>query len=521
MTPPPSLRRGGALIMRLLAPALLTLLPLAVWTTVARALIKGELPGGGWVWALLPPVLALEWIAHRTVDAARRGGRARLLGLVGVLGRLGVHGACFYLLVGRTARLLNTVDLVGPLLVYWPEVSGFAYIASPLLGAAGGGGLLALHVWLTVWQGRLRLTTTLTLPLVFTFVLFNVFYTFPTSPIHGVYPQPEPPVERVFPFEDEGANDPAMRTPFAPRALHVTQDETVIVASYGPSFYLFGDPEEMNRGPDLARIDLGSQRVEYRRGPPIRRFHSTCSERLYAAPWLEPTLLEIDPATFEINEIELPARMNDELVEEINVVLHDCEARRVYVGNSRNPIIFVWNTETRSLEKTLNLSELGWMPLGSHVGALSRNPLSGGAYLFLNGRWSIIDLAPDTLDAVRFGSTPGFPIDIQVSGDGAWLYSTSFLKGEGWRINARTFELVKTYDIPVHCRRVAVSADGAHLFVLSYLTGELITLDADSGDELSRYFVGPKAEGLYLSKSYAWMSTAAGIFRLPLDVLIP
>lgn len=521
MTSPPRLRRGATLVTRLLGPALLTLSPLALWTLVARMLIEGDAPGGAWVWVLLPPGLALEWIAHRFMDAPREARRGRVLGFIGVISRMGMLSACFYVLVARTAALLNTIDLFGPLLVYWPEAFCFPYIASPLLGAAGGAVLLTAHLWLTVWRRTLRLTTTITAPFLFTFVLFNVFYTFPTHPAHGVYPAPEPPVERVFPFADEGANDPAMRPPFAPRALHVMEDEQVIVASYGPSFYLFGDMDEMSRGPDLARIDLASERVDYRRGPPIRRFHSTCSRRLYAAPWLASTLLEIDPHTFEIQEIELPQRMNDELVEEINVVFHDCETQRVYVGNSRNPIVFVWNTGTRSLEKTLNLPELGWMPLGSHVGIVSRDPVSGGIWLFVNGRWNMIALDPDSLDAVRFGATPHFPIDIQVSPDGAWLYGMSFLKGEGWRMDATTFEVATTYETPVHSRRVAVSEDGAHLHVLGYLTGELLTFDAASGEELTRFYVGPKAEGLYISARYAWVSTAAGIYRLPLDALIP
>lgn len=511
------MRSAMARVLRVLAPSLLTVIPYFAWIPVNLALVMNVLPGGPWVWILLPPGWAIEWLASHLLDAIPEDQRARTWSRVFLTLRLGLMTLYFYVLVGRTSMLLDTPDIVAPLVGFWPYVVRFVYIANPFLGFIGVVGMVALHGWLTVRRRSFRLTTTLLIPGVFTLGLFHLFYHFPTSPLHMLPLDLEPPVQRVFPFENVATDSPDLVVPFFHRDLYVMEDESVFITSLGATFNNW----LLSSHPNLARVDLSSREVQVHYGRPIRRFQSTCSDRLYAAPWNEPRVLEIDPVSFDIREFPIPLELNGYTFEEVFFVFHDCAGHRILVGNSWNPALIVWDTWSRSIVKIVGLvGEVEGIRKGDSIGVIQRNPVNGRFYVFLHSLRSIVELDGDSLEPLRTGELPGPGFDAQISDDGAWFYATSFLTGAVWKIDTESFEVVLTFDSPVHCRRAEPTPDGASLLVLSYLTGEIISFDSRTGRERVRFRVGPKAGGLFLSKNYAWVSAATGIFRIPLEALV-
>lgn len=505
------IKRLFSAAIRIAGPLVLTALPYLAWTPISRGLATGTVPGGIWVWLLLPPALALEWWISQRLDQAPAARTGRAFWMAGLVVRLCALCVGFFVLVGRTAALLDTPDIYAPLIGLWPVVATMPYIESPILGGIGLALIAAVYLWVTVHQRRFRMTTTLILPAIFTLALFQFYYAFPTSPLHFKSTAPDRSAERVFPFSGEGRDGTG--TPFMARDIFVTDDESTVIASYGVTFQFFRPGEDLN----LARIDLSKRLVQTHFGRVIRTFRSTCSDRLYAAPWNGSTVLEIDPANFHIEEIMLPGHMQGHRVEEIHGVVHDCERGHVIVANSRNPAVFIWNTSTRTVEKTLVTSDLKGVRVGDHVIPVAIHPTSRAVYLGTSGTKNIIELSPETMEPVRWGETPDMPFDMTISPDGKFLYMTSFVSGRAWKIDNATLKVVLTFDVPIHSRRVAPSHDGKLVFILSYLTGELLSYDADTGRMLRRLRIGPKPEGLFVSNNYVWVSAATGIFRVPLE----
>jgi len=389
--------------------------------------------------------------------------------------------------------------------------------SSPLLSALLLSCAAAAFAVLTVRRGRWRLTTTALVPGLLAMLIFQLFYFYPSSPARLERHARAPEVERVFPAPDLAGNVPLEGITFFPRDLHVLADESTVVGSFGRTFELLGAIAVPT--PSLVQIDLEGRTYEARSTSVIRRFQSTCDERLFMSPWHGARLLEVDPATRAVTEHHLPAQTNGHPVEEINFVLTDCARGRVYVANSRNPVVFVWDARRGALLREVNLVGSGGVRLGDSVGLAVPNPALGRVYVGMFGTWHFVELDEETLLPTRFLRLEADPWDLSLSPDGAFLYVSAWFIGRVWKIDARTFEVVGRFDVPAHSRRVEPSPDGSTLVVASYLTGEVLGLDADTGEELRRLFVAPKPEGLFVSARFAWVSTADGIYRIPLSAL--
>jgi hypothetical protein len=485
-----------------------------------RRFLYEDLAGGRWVWLLLLPFVAVELAATRVLELPTRAGRAqRAREGLALAGRLAFLAAYFWAIVVRAAETAHTPDIHASLIVRWPHVFLLTLRSTPLLSALLLGAAAAAFAVLTVRRCRWRLTTTALLPGVIGMVIFQLFYFYPLSPARLELRARAPEAERVFPAPDLAGNVPLDDATFFPRDLHVLADEHTIVGSFGRTFQLLGAIDVPT--PSLVQIDLARRTYEARSTSVIRRFQSGCDERLFMSPWHGSRLLEVDPATREVREHLLPGAANGFRIEEINHVMHDCARGRVYVANSRNPVVFVWDARQGRLLRELNLVGVGGVRLGDSVGLALPNPALRRVYVGTFGTWHLVELDEETLAPTRFLRLEADPWDFATSPDGAFLYISAWFIGRVWKVDARTFEVVARFDVPAHSRRVQPTPDGATLVVASYLTGEVLALDAQTGAERRRMYVAPKPEGLHVSARFAWVSTADGIFRIPLAALAP
>jgi outer membrane protein assembly factor BamB len=485
-----------------------------------RRFLYADLRGGAWVWLLLVPFLAIEVATTWALELpTRRGPAQRRREAVALAARLAFVAAYFWAIAVRAAQTAHTPDIHASLVVRWPHVFLLSLRTSPRLAALLLVSVGVAFALLTVRRCRWRLTTTALAPGIGAMAIFQLFYFYPGSAWRLERHARAPEAERVFPAPGLAGNVSLDGTTFFARDLHVGADEQTVVGTFGRTFALLGVVSLPT--PSLVQIDLGRRTYEARWTSVIRRFQSTCDDRLFMSPWHGSRLLEVDPATRAVTEHVLPDRVNGFSIEEINWVLNDCGRGRVYAGNSRNPVVFVWDARRGELARELNLVGTGGVRLGDSVGLVLPNPATRRVYVGMFGTWHLVELDEDTLAPTRFLRLEEDPWDVALSPDGAFLYVSAWFVGRISKIDARTLEVVARFDVPPHSRRVQPTPDGSTLVVVSYLTGEVLALDARTGEERRRMFVAPKPEGLYVSAHYAWVSASDGIYRIPLSALAP
>jgi hypothetical protein len=501
--------------VRLPMAALVTAGPLLLWAALSTGMIYGDMPRAPWMLLLLLPVLAVELAATRWLDSPVQGRHARLRNRLGLGGRLAFVTFAFFMLIGRAAAFPDSPEIYTPLLGFGPGVAWLTFLATPRVAIIGAVLLVVMYLFLTVWRGRFRMTTTVILPGLFALGLFHFWYAFPASPLHMETRAIEAPVQQVFPFDPPPGHPPLQSRLEAPRGLHVLPDEERFVASYGVTFHPFTSAIR----PNLVRVDLANREFHELSGSVIRRFQSTCSDRLYLVPWHDHMLLGLDPATGVIDRTPLPRTHRDEPIEEINHVLHDCEVGRVFVSNSRNPVVIVWDTETRKVSRILDLVGDAGLRMGDSLTMVQPNPVLGRFYVGIVSKWQLLELDGRTLEPLRHLAMPEQTLEYHVTRDGAYLFISSAMGKNIWKVDARTFRIEATFQGPIHCRRIETTADGQVLIALGYVTGDVRTYDTATGRLLRTFYVGPKAEGMYVSERFVWVSTASGVSRIPIDAL--
>jgi hypothetical protein len=481
-----------------------------------------ESPPGAWLWLLLLPALAVELLYSRaeTRRFPAPPGWRRWLMRGGLLVRLGVIAGHFGLLVGRTAWLHGRPDPFDALLVHWPETALLFYRSAPVPGLGLAAVSLGLYLALTVRLGRLRLTTTLGLPLAGAYVLFVLFYHFPASPLRGVDTAQAAQVEHVFPVPDGGDVDRALVAPLYPRGLRVGHDDRTVVATFGATFGKgtvvgFENGKEILGQPNLLWLDLDTRAGGVVRSDTIRQFYSECDDRAFLAPWHGATLLEVDPHAGRVIEHTLPATLRGEPVAEVNTTYYACDTQRVYVANSLNPALLVWDAARGEVAGALSLLDVPGVRMGDHVRPIARSRQLGRVYLGLHGVHEMIAVDERTLTPVGTTRFPDTPFEAVGSPDGRFVYVSAWFRGLVWKLDASTLTLQDTFDGPLHARSMALSADGAVLYAVSFVTGDLLALDAATGRPLGQRYAGIKPEALYLTDRYVYVSTATGIDRVP------
>ena len=493
-------------VLRASSPGLVTLATLFYFLAVHVILyFETDAAFGVWLFVFALPPVAGELLFTRWFETRRHGWRWFVL--AGLAGRFVLIGLLFYIFVFEAMRLADTPDVVLPLVSRWPGVLRVVWVASPWPSVVAAAVLLAVHALLTV-RGRLgRYTTTFLLPGVATLGLFQLFYFLPDSPLRLERHERPDDVERVFPRGD--TLPAALGERLYAREVHVSPDERFAVATFGATF---GD--DILGKPNLLQIDLATGEFRHHRFDTIRRFSSECSESVWFGPWHDAKLYEYRPAADRLTAHTLPSTINGFPVEEIMYAHHACDRGRVYAVNNRNPLVFVWDTAAGRLAGTVDLAQVPGLRVGDTAGVIARNAARGRFYVLLFGRYELAEVDEDTLAVTRLGDLPGDIADVKVSADGSWIYAPGMFRYEIYRVDAATLATTERFDAPAHCRHIALTPDDRHVLAASYLTGELVVLDARTGDERARRYVGAKPEGLYVTARHVYVLTAEGLFRI-------
>lgn len=509
-------RRLFSIVARIVLPFAATWAPLLICIPLNRWILYADSVSIPLLVTVLLLLLAWETLVSHLFEKVfdRNASRLRRIAFLGRLAFLIVY---YSVMVFRTARTANTADIYSPLIGWWPWVLWMAYYPYQTLGLSILFALGVLYLYATSYRRRFRLTTTVILPWSLAIVLFHVFYAWP-SVLKGEGDRDKnPAVQRIFPSEGLKGAEPFRDKTLYPRDLFVSRDDRFLIASFGPTFLWFAPQRDWN----LIFVDFEKKRVvPLIYTDTIRRFYSECEDRIFAAPWHWPFVYMFEPDNLLVETILTPATENGALVEEYMHTYHACDMGLVFVANCRNPVVDVIDAREARFDRRINLVGIDGIRVGDIPGVIFRSRQRHRLYVGLYGAVHLVEIDDTDMTPLRTMRLPVPAFDAAISPDEKFIYAPAFFHGRLFKVDVDELQTVDEFSIPVHCRRVIVSADSRLLFVSCYLTGEVLVLDAQSGDILRRYYIGPKVDGIALSENFLYATASNGIWRISLKDLL-
>ena len=500
------------LILSGMSPFAASLVVILYFAILHRLFIFSSFSFSMWMLVLLaPPVVFEVWFTR--IYEVRRHGWSPVVYL-GLAGRIFFIVCCYYACVWYTLLFNNTPDPFLSLFRKWPYVIHLTWTASPKLAVILGAVVVGAYLGITVRHRRFRLQTTVVIPVAATALLAYLLYLQPTSPLRLEGGQRPPWVQKVFPGDEFPGSTELFKTPMFAREVYVDPSDRLVVMTFGASY-----GGAINDQPNLVWLDLENRQFKFERMAQARNFFSECPGTVYVAPWHDRRFYSLDPQAGRLEEHLLPRRVGPFPIVEIAYIYHACDISTVYLANSRNPVLFAWDTRSQTLKGSLPLAVRGHLHFGDSLAGLARNQPRGKLYLVSVGKHELTEIDEDTLEPTRFIGLPHDPFDVRVSPDGNRVYVSSFLQDKIWQLDADSLELEAAFNAPAHPRRIGLSPDARLLFAAGYLSGEVAVLDALDGSRLLDFYVTPKLEGMFVTGRYLYLLGAEGMFRVSLEKL--
>ena len=497
----------------LIAPAAVSLAILAYFQIVHVHLYYGFAKFGYWIIVFLIPPVVLEMYFTNIFEARIYGYRRFIL--YGLIGRLLFIYTVFYILIWKTLQVKNTTDVLMPMVDKSPYVFEYFWIANPKIGIVLGLILLIIYLFFTCRLRLFRLTTTVLLPISATFSLFYLFY-FPPEIIRDMAKEKRPKfVEKLFPTDEYKINKDILKNIKFPRDIYVKPDDNFVVATFGATY-----GNDIKNKPNFIWIDLKRKKFWFKRFDTIRRFHTECPQKIYFTPWHGSKFYSFDTASGKFEEFDLPKIVNGHAINEVNFTYYACDTHTVYIPNSVNPVLFVWDAKKNRLKKTIALAGHHGLMFGDTVAMIARNPRYKRLYQIMVGRYQFVEIDEETLIIRRIEKLPTEFFEVYVSPDGKELYLPAAFKQGIWKLDSKTLRVIKKFKSPIHCRKIFLSRNGKYLLAASYVTGDFIVYDSRTGEQLLKVYISPKLEGMYGTDNFVYFLGTEGLFRISFNDIL-
>jgi len=441
------------------------------------------------------PLLLVECAATCFFEVQRHGWKRHVLW--GFAGRL-----LFLFFVGLAVLcypigVKDAPNVFAPLLWRAHEIAKICWQASPLAAVFLFSALVFIYHKLVFRKRLLRFTATIFLPAAATAYLFSLLYFTPLDILHNLKKKPLAAVEKIFP-RGEG------KSLWFPHDLYVHPDDKWLAVSLGPTFRI-----ERENEPNFLWLDIGSGRSEVFYGSQVRRFSSSCPEKIFFAPWHGSSLREYIPGTSHFREVKLPSRINGKPVREIFSVFHDCARGLVYAASNINPGIFVYDVNKQEVKRVVELSGKDGIWPSTHIFVVKPNHSRKSLFLSMYTEYPLAELDEKTF-RLKSRSDCTWKVrnaffDFAFSPDGKFVYAPAIFRGILFKFDARTLEVVKRIKIPPHSRSIKFSTDGKYLFLASYLDGEILVYDGLRERKVFSFYITPRVEALQTTKKYLYV----------------
>ncbi len=479
----------GAVLVWLSDPRYFAVGVLAVWAL--------ELAGTCWMFGVRP-----GWAGLRQLP------RFELLALAARLVFWGVVFQFWVLFLGATAQELPFLWLkfVGPRvdvnisLVYW----GMGWMTD-LLAVV----VVVFYGLTTARTGRLRLVSTVLVPMALSFVLFQHLYQRGGLPsfVSQEAIEAQPGVSIVY-------QSPEMQE--HPRDICL--DDGVLFLSYGCTFC----PVE-EKVPNLIRVDLQTDEVRELIVGPVREFSCPVgAEHLAIAPWHSESVHLVDKAELTIAR-SIPSGFRRYItIWEPMSLLYDPDREVVHVTNDVEPALMVFSTATGELLDVENLWEDGHITLYGTPAQSPRRDLSGDRLFFTAGPGdNLYEYDVDSASITRIlalDDIAGTGLLISEATDRIWYQSS--VNDALFEIALDDFEVVHAHDGRRFSRGLRLDPERGWIYLLNYFGGELLVYDPEAREYLGSIEVGGRPNAMVLVDDHLWIHSMAGAIDVDLEVAI-
>jgi len=402
---------------------------------------------------------------------------------------------------------------------------------------------LAVYYLLTVRLRRLRVFTSLLLPVLLTFLLF--LHQFYLGGLGGANPEViarQPGVEKLLDKEelraaiaaDSAAErqarflikppypvfspDDAFDIRYQARGIYLDEAAGAIILTFGCTYC---KKTLYSPSPTAVRKDLATGEITYLLGGLNIRQSELAGDSLFLAPWLDRTIYELSPRDLSVKRrIDYQAGGKLRQWEPMSI-LKDRAKNRIYVGNEMHPALLAYNLDDDKLIAVLDFLKMGLIPPGGTAYYMVQ--AADSRLLYLAGVPGVADLYEVDPDAFavtrRLDLGDAACTALLLDNEAGKLYYQSGFTDKLYLIDIADLRVERVYRGEFHARRLQLDRPRNALYILGFASGKVTALDLETGRRVWRIKVGGRATGLQLAGEALYVHSMAGAFRLNLPTL--
>ena len=375
-----------------------------------------------------------------------------------------------------------------------------------------------LYYYVTVEAGKLRLFTSIGIPILFSVALMFHLYLF--GGIGGL--------KRRKVFQQKGVEKPfeikkigPYTVPNHPRGVYFSKKEDALFIMFGRTY---GSNKEY---PTIIRRDMKTGRMHSFISRNIRRISfDENSGSIFVAPWYEDVYFELSMRNMQIikkcpNQVEGIIQTWEPMD-----IIKDVTENRVYIGNDAEQVLIAYNNETCKVEKILNLLEQGVVKPGGPVWNIVQSKKTRKLY-FTSGPGRrrfydnhLFEVDPDSftiLNQRKFFDIVGTALDIDDEKNLIYYQNGGFKPLH--EIDIETFAIKRTFKGEGHARRIKLDKKRNCLYVLGYFSGTVFPIDLNTGKRPWTIHVGGLPHGMDLYEDTLWVNSMSGVLKLDLNTI--
>jgi len=458
--------------------------------------------GSGW-----PPRMPFRRAPAATAPDAGRPARGRALRVAGVLLRVAFWLAFFavwVVCVGWSAR-----EQAKWLRWFAPEFYlqfHLVFVAEGWLTWIALGLWLAAYLLVTVRLQRLRIATTMILPMALALGLFFHLYEF--GGIGGLFEgrvASQPGVKRIV---DLRAANP--RIPAHPRGICHDAARNALLVMFGCTYC---DDDVLY--PAVVRYDLATGDTRSFSSSNIRQVQCDDTDgTLLVAPWYRKYLHQLaraDLSTQATHYVQAPGLGYWEPMS----LLRDGDF--VYIANDVEQAVAVFDLRTSRVTRVLDLVGQGLVRYGGPAWNLVQSRRTRRIYFTAGPGENLFEVEPETLRILKHRALRDVAgTGLELDEDRGVLYYQSGLGDELHEIDLDTFAVIRTFTGEGHARHVVLDRARNRLYVLGYFSGSVFALDRDSGRRVWTRRTGGLPHGMALAGDTLWVNSRVGVVELDL-----
>jgi len=272
--------------------------------------------------------------------------------------------------------------------------------------------------------------------------------------------------------------------------------------------------------PMLIRKDMTTGNMKFLFGSNNIRQIDHTDDSIFFAPWKDGNIYEVAKSNLDIITA-IPKQVPKSFYWEPMSVIKDIEKNQLIIGNEIQPAVLFYDQESEKLVDMLDLHKMGSIRAGGTANSMVQANNSRKLYFIaLPGKADLFELDLDTRKITRtldLGNSIGTALIMDQENE--YLYFQSGIYNTLSVVDIPSWKVIRRYKSEFHARRLALDKKRNVIYVLGYVSGTVFPIDLESGKKIWTVDVGGRAHGLDLTNDTLWVHSAAGAFKIDLDIV--